>query len=144
MANTEKVTKVTKVQKFATVREILVKHSSPDELIQFIDHEIELLNKKSASRKPTKAQKVTSELRDIVLDVLGNATKPMTIVEIQGCDDRLKVFNGEVVSNQRIASILTKLGDGVNGEGIVCKKVVKRKNYYAIDTIIDVDVSTDW
>lgn len=140
MANTEKVTKV---QKFATVKEILVQHSSPDELIKFIDHEIELLNKKSASRKPTKAQKATSELRDIVLDVLGNATKPMTIIEIQACDDRLKVFNGEVVSNQRVASILTKLGDGVNGEGIVHKKVVKRKNYYAIDGIIDVDVPTD-
>ena len=140
MANTEKVTKV---QKFATVKEILVQHSSPDELIKFIDHEIELLNKKSASRKPTKAQKATSELRDIVLDVLGNATKPMTILEIQGCDDRLKVFNGEVVSNQRIASILTKLGDGVNGEGIVHKKVVKRKNYYAIDGIIDIEVSAD-
>ena len=135
--------RITKKENFTSVRAVLVENNASESLIKFIDHEIELLNKKSASRKPTKAQKVTSELRDIVLDVLGNATKPMTIVEIQGCDDRLKVFNGEVVSKQRIASILTKLGDGVNGEGIVCKKVVKRKNYYAIDTIIDVDVSTD-
>lgn len=140
MANTEKVTKV---QKFATVKEILAQYSAPDELIQFIDHEIELLNKKSSSRKPTKAQKATSELHDIVLDVLNKATKPMTILEIQSCDDRLKVFNGEVVSNQRIASILTKLGDSPKGEGIVHKKVVKRKNYYAVDNVIDVDISAD-
>ena len=135
--------RITKKENFTSVRAILVENNASENLLKFIDHEIELLNKKSASRKPTKAQKATSELRDIVLDVLGNATKPMTILEIQGCDDRLKVFNGEVVSNQRIASILTKLGDGVNGEGIVHKKVVKRKNYYAIDGIIDIEVSAD-
>ena len=140
MANTAKVTKV---QKFATVKEILIQHSASDELIQFIDHEIELLNKKSSSRKPTKAQKASSELRDIVLDVLHKADKPMTIIEIQSADERLKVYNGEVVSNQRVASILTKLGDGEHGEGIVHKKVVKRKNYYAIGDVINVEVSAD-
>ena len=135
--------RITKKDNFTSVRAVLVENNASESLIKFIDHEIELLDKKSASRKPTKAQKATSELRDIVLDVFSSAERPLTILEIQACDDRLKVFNGEVVSNQRIASILTKLGDGVNGEGIVCKKVVKRKNYYAIDTIIDVDVSTD-
>ena len=135
--------RITKKENFTSVRAVLVENNASESLIKFIDHEIELLNKKSASRKPTKAQKATSELRDIVLDVFSSAERPLTILEIQACDDRLKVFNGEVVSNQRIASILTKLGDGVNGEGIVHKKVVKRKNYYAIDGIIDIEVSAD-
>ena len=135
--------RITKKDNFTSVRAVLVENNASESLIKFIDHEIELLDKKSASRKPTKAQKATSELRDIVLDVFSSAERPLTILEIQACDDRLKVFNGEVVSNQRIASILTKLGDGVNGEGIVCKKVVKRKNYYAIDGIIDIEVSAD-
>ena len=135
--------RITKKENFTSVRAVLVENNASESLIEFIDHEIELLNKKSASRKPTKAQKATSELRDIVLDVFNSAERPLTILEIQACDDRLKVFNGEVVSNQRIASILTKLGDGVNGEGIVHKKVVKRKNYYAIDGIIDIEVSAD-
>ena len=135
--------RITKKDNFTSVRAVLVENNASESLIKFIDHEIELLDKKSASRKPTKAQKATSELRDIVLDVFSSAERPLTILEIQACDDRLKVFNGEVVSNQRIASILTKLGDGVNGEGIVHKKVVKRKNYYAIDGIIDIEVSAD-
>ena len=101
------------------------------------------MDKKASSRKPTKAQKATSELRDIVLDVLNKATKPLTILEIQATDDRLKVYNGEIVTNQRISAILTKLGDGEKGEGIVHKKVVKRKNYYAIDGTIDVEISAD-
>ena len=137
------IEKMTKKVNFTSVRAILVEHNAPEHLLQFIDHEIELLDKKSSSRKPTKTQKATSELRDIVLDVLNKAEKPLTILEIQSADERLKVYNGEVVSNQRIASILTKLGDGEHGEGIVHKKVVKRKNYYAIDGTIDVEVSAD-
>lgn len=135
--------RVTKKENFTSVRAILVENNAPDSLIKFIDHEIELLNKKSVSRKPTKTQKATSELRDIVLEVLNKAKKPLTILEIQSADERLKVYNGEAVSNQRIASILTKLGDGANGEGIVHKKVVKRKNYYAIDGTIDIEISAD-
>lgn len=98
------------------------------ELVEFINHELALLAKKSTNRKPSKSQATSSALRDIVLDVLNAAESAMTIAEIQEKDNRLKVFNGENVSNQRIAAIITRL---IN-EGMVFKEVIKRRNYYSL------------
>ena len=130
------IVKITKKDNFSSIRKILVDNDAPTALIDFIDHEVELLEKKSASRKPSKAQTVTTELREIVEGILSEATAPLTISEIQSADDRLKIYNGEPVSNQRVSAILTKM----IAEGIVFKKVDHRKNYYAIAGIIDEEV----
>lgn len=105
------------------------------ELVEFINHELALLAKKSTNRKPSKSQATSNTLRDIVLDVLYSADSAMTIAEIQEKDSRLKIFNGENVSNQRIAAILTRL----IGEGIVFKKVIKRRNYYSTSDTFDTE-----
>ena len=91
---------------------------------------------RSTNRKPSKSQATSNTLRDIVLDVLYAADSAMTIAEIQETDSRLKVFNGENVSNQRIAAILTRL----IGEGIVFKQVIKRRNYYSTSDTFDTEV----
>lgn len=109
------------------------------ELVEFINHELALLAKKSASRKPSKSKIMSNALRDIVFEVLNNAATPMTIADIQATDDRLTVYDGERVSNQRISSILLCLID----EGIVERTVVKKKNYYAIKGINDDVVSAE-
>lgn len=106
------------------------------ELVEFINHELALLAKKSTNRKPSKSQATSSALRDIVLDVLNVAESALTIAEIQEKDSRLKVFNGENVSNQRIAAILTRL----IGEGIVMKETIKKRNYYSVVNTLDSEV----
>lgn len=126
--------KVTKADNFKALLNLAEVAAHP-ELVEFINHELALLAKKSTNRKPSKSQATSNTLRDIILDVLYAADSAMTIAEIQEADSRLKVFNGENVSNQRIAAILTRL----IGEGIVFKKVIKRRNYYSTSDTFDTE-----
>lgn len=118
-----KVTKADNYQALLNLAEV----AAHPELVEFINHELALLAKKSTNRKPSKSQATSNTLRDIVLDVLNTADSAITIAEIQEADSRLKVFNGENISNQRIAAILTRL----IGEGIVFKQTIKKRNYYS-------------
>ena len=127
--------KMTKADNFKALLH-LAEVSAHPELVEFINHELALLAKKSANRKPSKSQATSNTLRDLVLEVLNAANSEMTIVEMQEIDDRLRTFNGENVSNQRLAAILTRL---IN-EGIIIKQVVKRKNYYKIANTSDNEV----
>lgn len=127
--------KVTKADNFKALLNLAEVSARPD-LVEFINHELALLAKKSTSRKPSKSQAISNTLRDIVLDVLYSADSAMTIAEIQAADSRLKVFNGEDVSSQRIAAILTCL----IGEGIVTKETVKKRNYYSVTNASDSEV----
>ena len=45
--------KMTKVEMFSAIREVVSENA---EMVAFIDHEIELISKKAASKKPTKVQ----------------------------------------------------------------------------------------
>lgn len=130
--------KGTKEYNFKALLNIAEVAAHPD-LVEFINHELALLAKKSASRKPSKSKTMSNALRDIVFEVLNNASTPMTIAEIQAADDRLTVYDGERVSNQRISSILLCLID----EGIIERTVVKRKNYYAVKGINGAEVSVE-
>lgn len=119
--------KMTKADNFKALLNLAEVAAHP-ELVEFINHELALLAKKSTNRKPSKSQATSNTLRDIVLEVLNTADSAITIAEIQEADSRLKVFNGENVSSQRIASILTRL----IGEGIVFKETIKKRNYYSL------------
>lgn len=130
--------KVTKADNFRTLLTLAEVVARP-ELVEFINHELELLAKKSTNRKPSKSKTISNTLRDIVLEVLNNAAAPMTIAEIQEVDDRLTVFNGEKISNQRVSAILTDL----IAEDVVARTVMKRKNHYAIKGINDTVISAE-
>ena len=127
--------KMTKADNFRTLLTLAEVSARPD-LVEFINHELALLAKKSTNRKPSKSQATSNTLRDIVLDVLYTADSAMTIAEIQAEDSRLKVFNGVDVSSQRIAAILTRL---IN-EGIVTKNTIKKRNYYSVTNASDSEV----
>ena len=75
---------------------------STDEMVTFLKDRIEILNKKTANRKPTGAQQKTIELMPIVLEVLTD--EGQTVSEIQAKDDRISNASG--ISNQKVTSIL--------------------------------------
>lgn len=127
--------KVTKAENYQALLNLAEVAAHP-ELVEFINHELALLAKKSTNRKPSKSQVTSNTLRDIVLEVLYSADSAITIAEIQEADSRLKVFNGENISNQRIAAILTRL----IGEGIVFKQTIKRRNYYSTSNTSEPEV----
>lgn len=96
-----------------------------EELQAFINHELELLDKKSASRgtATTAKQKENEDLKDYILGVLTEINRAVTITELQAEDVKL----GEL-TNQRISAMLKQLKD----EGKVIRTELKKKAYFKI------------
>lgn len=94
------------------------------DLVNFIEHEIELLERKNGgSRKPT-AQQVTNEkIKDKILEIL---IKPMTATQIMKAVE--PDFPEIALTNQRISALLRSLGK--DGTGEVEKYIEKRVTYF--------------
>lgn len=115
---------MTKRENFAELRKLAVA-SKNEELVAFIDHEVELLNKKNSykSTKPTKTQRENEDLKVVLLGVM--SAEPKTISDIQDGDETGTIG---ALSNQKISALLTQLIEA----GKVVKTVEKRKAYFAL------------
>lgn len=110
--------KLTKRDYFNQLKEIVGDNA---ELVAFIDHEIELLDKKKSSNTKTKTQVENDNLKEIIKGVLVEQGKPLSIVEIQTFNETLSTL-----SNQKMSALLKQLYD--NKE--IGKKVEKKKAYF--------------
>lgn len=103
--------------------ELRVLANGNDELIEFIDHEIELLNKKnSAERKPTANQLDNVKIKKIIKENIG--TNRYTITEMIKA-----LLNGTEwaeITCSRLTAICTQMVE----EGDLVRDVDKRKAYY--------------
>lgn len=120
-------TKLTKRDYFKMLAGV-VENSGADnreELQAFINHELELLDKKSASRgtATTAKQKENEDLKEYIMGILTEINRAVTITELQAEDARL----GEL-TNQKISAMLKQLVD--NNQ--VTKVVDKKKSYFKI------------
>ena len=108
---------MTKRESYAKIREIVKDNA---ELVAFIDHEVELLNKKNnAPKKPTEKQVENEKLKDIILAEMSD--KPMTVTEMQTNISALADL-----SNQRVTAIVRQLVE----DNSLIRTVVKRKAYF--------------
>lgn len=108
---------MTKRENFTAIRAIVADNA---ELVAFIDHELELLDKKnSAPKNPTAKQLENEKFKDIILENIGE--KSMTVSEIQK-----EMFNDEL-SNQRVSAIVKQLVE----DNSLVRKVEKRKAYFS-------------
>ena len=110
--------KITKKEMFAKIREVVADNQ---DMVDFIDHEIELLSKKSSSKKPTKTQEANKGLKEVILTVLTD--EGMTASEVLASSDE---FAG--MSNQKISALLKQLVD----EGKVIKSTDARKSVFKL------------
>ena len=127
--------KITKRDYFTAIRKVFETYQidtidegiTIDDVLGFIDHELELLARRSAKRStPTKAQQEAAEIKARILDVLNDAGVGMTIAEIMNTEP--EYFSK--FSNQKIAAQLTKLIK----EGVGEREVIKGVNYYKVIT----------
>ena len=115
--------KVTKKEMFAKLY-TLVENSTVDnktDLLGFIDHEVELLNKKSSKVTLTATQKANLEVIEVIKEVLED--KPNSTVSELIKDERLSAY-----TNQKISALLKKLIDG----GEVVKSTDKKVSRFAL------------
>jgi hypothetical protein len=111
--------KITKKEMFAMIMEEVKGNA---EMVAFLEHEIELLNKKkgSANSKKEEEQKV---VMDLIRETLMVAEKGLTVTELQKANVGLGAL-----SNQKVSAMLKKLVD--NGE--VIKTVEKKVSFFSI------------
>lgn len=91
--------KMTKVEMFNAIKAVVADN---EDFVAFIDHEIELLQKKSTNKKATKTQIENEGIKETILAVLTD--EGATVTEIQGKDDTLVSL-----SNQRVSALLRQL-----------------------------------
>jgi Fic family protein len=114
--------KITKVDRFNQLMALDEVKANAD-LMAFCEHEIELLQKKSSSKKPTKAQEENEVLKNKIVEVLGSFENGATASEVLGADT---TFAG--MSNQKISALLKQLVDS----GVVVKSTDKKKSIFSV------------
>lgn len=115
------MTKKETYQKLLTLSEV----KADAELVQFITHEIELLNRKNTTpKKPTATQIENSNYKnDIVEYLTENSSASKSIKELQA-----EIGSLAELTNQRIAHLLTDLVKNA----VLKKEYVKKTPYYSI------------
>ena len=117
--------KMTKKEKFEMLK-ALVKDNAM--LVEFIDHEIELLDKKKSQGNAKANEKMDSQVA-VVYNALASANKPISVSELIAETDLSALANESgVVSTQKVSALLKKLVDG----GKVEKYTDKKKTYFRI------------
>lgn len=112
---------MTKKEMFSAIRNAVI---SNEEMVAFIDHEIELLDRKStAPKKPTKTQVENDAFKATLVTYLATADAPKTIKEMQA-----EIADFADLTNQRITHMLTDLVKA----GTLTRDYIKKVSYYTI------------
>lgn len=114
--------KITKKERFAQLLTIPAIANDAD-MVEFINHEIELLSNKNGSRAETKTQKENVVLKDRIHEVLATIGKPVTITELQESCPEMGAY-----TNQKLSALMTQMVRG----GSVEKVMVKGKAYFSV------------
>lgn len=118
----KKMTKKDYFKALATVVEASEVENQTD-LLSFIAHEIELLEKKSSNSKQTKTQRENEGIMGEILTALEKVNGKVTVTELMKSNDIMAAY-----SNQKLSALLKKLVDN----GVVEKTVEKKKSYFSL------------
>lgn len=110
---------MTKRENYAELRTLALAGARSD-LVAFIDHEVELLDKKNkAPKKATRTQIENEGLKDRILDLLSASPEPLTATNIG-------LALG--VSVNKASALLSQLKE----DNSVTREVIKRKAYFSV------------
>lgn len=120
MENTKKITKRDNFNKLLTIKEV----AEDTQLVEFINHELELLDRKSASHSTAKTanQKANEEIKTKIVDALVQLGKS-TISELQAGNEEMAEY-----SNQKLSALLKQLVDSKQ----VIRTMEKKKAYFEV------------
>ena len=114
--------KITNRDRYTALLSIPAVQADPG-MVEFINHELELLAKKnSADKKPTAQQVANEGIKQAILDAMGE-NHLYTVTEIQK-----SVAECADLSNQRVSALLRQLKD----DGVIVRTEDKRKAYFSL------------
>lgn len=98
--------KITKRENFMKIIEVLEENGRAD-LVEVINHEIELLDKKRANGKMTKTQTENVDIKEMILSALADIGEPVTISDLLAKSPELAEKTNN--SNQKVSALMTQL-----------------------------------
>ena len=121
-----------KITKRDVLNHIIATYGNDKMVVEYAQHEIELLDKKNSSKSVSKSATENIEIANTLVEVLTEKAIPMTITEILALPEivAIKVYNEDTkevdkaLSNQRVSYIL-------NNDERVNRVVVKKKAYFS-------------
>lgn len=125
-----KVKKATKKEMFGTMKNILfgikldIPEDTKEDLIKFIDHEIDLLNKKASASGQTKTQTENEKIKVVIIEELTRIARAVTVSELQKESQALENY-----SNQKLSALLKQM---VEVDKTATKIVDKKKSLFTI------------
>ena len=120
--------KLTKKDYFEMIKGVCADRT---DIIDFCNHEIELLSRKNSKSGATKTQKENEIVANMLVEELAKVGKPITITDLMNTSATIKDYtleNGNNLTNQKISAIFKQL---VESQKIV-KVVDKKKSYFSI------------
>ena len=121
--------KLTKKDYFEMIKGVCADRT---DIIDFCNHEIELLTRKNSKSGTTKTQKENEVVAEILIKELAKINKPVTITDLMNTSEIVKNYtleNGNKLTNQKISAIFKQL---VENNKIV-KVTDKKKSYFSIE-----------
>ena len=117
--------KMTKKEWFEVIKAVVENSDmeNKDGAVSFIDHEIELLNNKTAKSGMTKRQKENVGVCVEIKDALFEVAKPVTITELIAAVPSLGAY-----TPQKISALLKQMKD----RGEVVRTEEKKKAYFSL------------
>ena len=101
------------------------------DIVDFCNHEIELLSRKNSKSGATKTQKENKIVANMLVEELAKVGKPITITDLMNTSEIVKSYtleNGNNLKNKKISAIFKQL---VESQRIV-KVIDKKKSYFSI------------
>ena len=120
--------KITKREYFEMIKGICAER---EDIINFCNHEIELLERKSSKGGATKAQTENIKVAEMLVAELGKIAEPVTITDLMNKSEVVKEYrleNGNSLSNQKISAIFKQLVDNNK----IVKTTNKKKSLFSI------------
>lgn len=116
MAETKRMTK----RDYFSMLKELDEVKSNENLVAFIDNELDLLSRKNSKSTMSKTQVENEKIKDVIYNTLVETGTPVTITELQKANEDLAVY-----SNQKISALLKQLVDNKVVNKIVEKRVTR-------------------
>lgn len=116
---------MTKKEMFVTIAAVVENstHAQKQELMEFVQHEIDLLNRRSSSKSLTPKQKENEGFKAEILSALSAVENPLTIGELmENCSAIAEL------TSQRVTAIVSQLVKA----GQVVRTEVKGKAYFSV------------
>lgn len=120
--------RLTKKDYFEMIKKVCADRT---DIVDFCNHEIELLSRKNSKSGATKTQKENEIVANMLVEELAKIGKPITITDLMNISETVKNYtleNGNNLTNQKISAIFKQL---VESQKIV-KVVDKKKSYFSI------------